>query len=219
MINYEAVTILIAICCLRQVRAANHERQQLSRLQRKEIGLAVMLLVVVSVFFVCNVLAFIINILELMNIVVDELTMASNLLVTINSSVNFIIYCIFGQKFRKLLLQMFCASLLPRVARDSESAVFRNNSIYGDSRTFTNGKTQTFRLSSWNGSHQQGRVLQPHASRGHHGFCGQSWRTSRYSSVPMGENSIPSSAPSLFSATRSQSLLPRRSPTENVQVL
>lgn len=179
------------------------------------------MLVVVSVFFVCNVLAFIINILELMDIVVEELTMTSNLLVTINSSVNFIIYCIFGQKFRKLLLQMFCSSLLPRVARDSamESAVFRNNSIYGESRTFTNGKTQTFRLSSWNGSHPQGRVLQSHATRGHHGFCGQSWRTSRYSSVPMGENATPSSAPSLFSATRSQSLLPQRSPTENVQVL
>lgn len=179
------------------------------------------MLVVVSVFFVCNVLAFIINILELMDIVVEELTMTSNLLVTINSSVNFIIYCIFGQKFRKLLLQMFCAGLLPRVARDSamESAVFRNNSVYGESRTFTNGKTETFRLSSWNGSHPQGRVLQPHANRGHHGFCGQSWRTSRYSSVPMGDNSGSKAAPSLFSATRSQSLLPQRSPTENVQVL
>lgn len=179
------------------------------------------MLVVVSVFFVCNVLAFIINILELMAIVVEELTMTSNLLVTINSSVNFIIYCIFGQKFRKLLLQMFCSSLLPRVAREAamESAVFRNNSIYGESRTFSNGKTQTFRLSSWNGSHPQGRVLQSHPNRAHHGFCGQSWRTSRYSSVPMGENAAPSSAPSLFSATRSQALLPQRSPTENVQVL
>ncbi|XP_050734293.1 FMRFamide receptor-like [Eriocheir sinensis] len=226
---YLLVMYLVPFLCLmifnffiyREVRAANHERQQLSRLQRKEIGLAVMLLVVVSVFFVCNVLAFIINILELMAIVVEELTMTSNLLVTINSSVNFIIYCIFGQKFRKLLLQMFCSSLLPRVARDAamESAVFRNNSIYGESRTFTNGKTQTFRLSSWNGAHNQGRVLQPHPNRGHHGFCGQSWRTSRYSSVPVGENAAPSSAPSLFTATRNQSLLPQRSPTENVQVL
>ncbi|XP_063867233.1 FMRFamide receptor-like isoform X2 [Scylla paramamosain] len=223
---YLFVMYLVPFLCLmifnffiyREVRAANHERQQLSRLQRKEIGLAVMLLVVVSVFFLCNVLAFIINILELMAIVVEELTMTSNLLVTINSSVNFIIYCIFGQKFRKLLLQMFCSSLLPRVARDSESAVIRNNSVYGESRAYTNGKTETFRLSSWDASHQ-GRVLQAHNTRGHHGFCGQSWRTSRYSSVPMGDNAAPKAAPSLFSGTRSQSLLPQRSPTENVQVL
>ncbi|KAK8391711.1 hypothetical protein O3P69_017321 [Scylla paramamosain] len=223
---YLFVMYLVPFLCLmifnffiyREVRAANHERQQLSRLQRKEIGLAVMLLVVVSVFFLCNVLAFIINILELMAIVVEELTMTSNLLVTINSSVNFIIYCIFGQKFRKLLLQMFCSSLLPRVARDSESAVIRNNSVYGESRAYTNGKTETFRLSSWDASHQ-GRVLQAHNTRGHHGFCGQSWRTSRYSSVPMGDNAAPKAAPSLFSGTRSQSLLPQRSPTENVQRL
>ncbi|KAG0710790.1 FMRFamide receptor [Chionoecetes opilio] len=226
---YLLVMYLVPFLCLmifnffiyREVRAANHERRQLSRLQKKEIGLAVMLLVVVSVFFVCNVLAFIINILELMAIVIDELTMTSNLLVTINSSVNFIIYCIFGQKFRKLLLQMFCSSLLPRVARNAtmESAVFRNNSVYGESRTFSNGKTETFRLTSWSGAHAQGRVLQPHA-RGQHGFCsGQSWRTSRYSSVPMGDNAAHKEAPSLFSATRSQSLLPQHSPTENVQVL
>jgi hypothetical protein len=38
----------------------------------------------------------------------SELTQISNLLVTLNSSVNFIIYCIFGEKFKRLFCHMFC---------------------------------------------------------------------------------------------------------------
>lgn len=47
-----------------EVRRANSERARLTRLQQKEIGLATMLMVVVFVFFVCNVLALVVNILE-----------------------------------------------------------------------------------------------------------------------------------------------------------
>ncbi|KAF2352319.1 GPCR rhodopsin-like 7TM, partial [Trinorchestia longiramus] len=85
-----------------QVRLANDESQILSRVERKELTLAVMLLVVVVVFFFCNVLAFIVSVLELFKIAINELTILNNVLVTVNSSVNFIIYCIFGQKFRHL---------------------------------------------------------------------------------------------------------------------
>ncbi|QQP56689.1 Uncharacterized protein FKW44_001440, partial [Caligus rogercresseyi] len=63
-----------------QVRKANSERARLSRLQRKEIGLATMLMVVVVVFFVCNVLPLVVNILEVMKISINALTQISNLL-------------------------------------------------------------------------------------------------------------------------------------------
>ncbi|XP_069183263.1 LOW QUALITY PROTEIN: FMRFamide receptor [Procambarus clarkii] len=214
----------------REVRAANHERQQLSRLQKKEIGLAVMLLVVVTVFFVCNVLAFIINILELLGITIELLTNASNLLITINSSVNFIIYCIFGQKFRKLFLKMFCSGVLSgAAARDValDSAAFGNNSLYGESRTLTNGKmTQTIRLSSWNGSHQSGRAMHPHIHDHHGHSCrGTFWRTPRYSSVPLGDASTPRTnststqrTNSSFISTRTASVN-RQVPPENVHIL
>ncbi|KAK8718874.1 hypothetical protein OTU49_014403 [Cherax quadricarinatus] len=145
-----------------KVRAANLERQHMSRLQQKEISLAVMLLVVVTVFFVCNVLAFIINILELLNITIGLLTMASNLLVTINSSVNFIIYCIFSKRFRKLFLKMLCSGVLSRVMRRNVargSTAFRNNSAYGDSRKLSSSRTtQIFRLSSRHGSQSSDSV-------------------------------------------------------------
>ena len=47
-----------------QVRRANAERAKLSRLQQREIGMATMLLCVVIVFFVCNILALVVNVLE-----------------------------------------------------------------------------------------------------------------------------------------------------------
>ena len=47
-----------------QIRKANAERAQLSRLQQREIRLATMLMIVVIVFFICNVLALVINVLE-----------------------------------------------------------------------------------------------------------------------------------------------------------
>ena len=36
------------------------------------------------------------------------LTQTNNLLVTINSSVNFIIYCIFGHKFKRIFISLLC---------------------------------------------------------------------------------------------------------------
>lgn len=42
----------------------------------------------------------------------DRMIKTSNLLVTINSSVNFIIYVIFGEKFKRLFLILFCSHRL-----------------------------------------------------------------------------------------------------------
>jgi len=66
-----------------KVRRANSERARLTHLQKKEIGLATMLMAVVFVFFVCNILALVVNILEVMSIDIVELNNVSNLLVSI----------------------------------------------------------------------------------------------------------------------------------------
>ncbi|KAM3955038.1 FMRFamide receptor [Aphomia sociella] len=104
-----------------QVRRAQAERARLSRVQRREIGLATMLLVVVLVFFLCNLLPLVTNSFELFlkNQLekLDPLVKTSNLMVTINSSVNFVIYVIFGEKFQRVFLKMFCAGRIRR--RDS----------------------------------------------------------------------------------------------------
>lgn len=98
------------------VRRANHERQILSRKQEGEFSLAMMLLCVVIVFLICNILALIINIIEYFDIFLSPLVNVSNLLVTINSSVNFVIYCIFGRKFKRTFLILFCKYPIQRTS-------------------------------------------------------------------------------------------------------
>ena len=46
---------------------------------------------------------------QVLGITVMKLNNISNLLVTLNSSVNFIIYCIFGDKFKRIFLRLFCS--------------------------------------------------------------------------------------------------------------
>ncbi|XP_029032935.1 FMRFamide receptor [Osmia bicornis bicornis] len=104
-----------------RVRKANRDLQQLSRHQRREIGLATMLLCVVIVFLICNILPLASNIHET-SFVTDPplwLVETGNLLVTINSSINFIIYVIFGRKFKRIFLKLFCSSNLFGPGRDS----------------------------------------------------------------------------------------------------
>jgi len=95
-----------------EIRKATAIRNSLSRSQKREIGLAMMLLCVVLVFFLCNILALIVNILELFGEYdITWLTKINNLLVTLNSSVNFVIYCIFGDKFKRIFTNLFLSML------------------------------------------------------------------------------------------------------------
>lgn len=139
----------------RQVRKANRERQRLSRTEKREIGLATMLFCVVIVFICCNILALLINIIEAFSgDIYDRLVKLSNLLVTINSSVNFIIYVIFGEKFKRIFLLLFCKR---RVGRESPDGLIHDDSSFsnGDGSNRNSGRFQrvgTTRSSTRNGT-------------------------------------------------------------------
>lgn len=124
-----------------QVRRANKERQRLSRLQKKEIGLATMLLCVVVVFFLCNILALVNNVLEAFyGSPLDQVVATSDMLITVNSSVNFIIYVIFGEKFKRLFLKLFCSHGWMGVGgRDSPDVNTHDDSVVsnGDGRNYS----------------------------------------------------------------------------------
>lgn len=90
-----------------EMRRASARRAHLSTQELKEHNLATMLLVVVLVFFICNLLPLVVNIMELFVHTDEQVIQVSNLLVTINSSVNIIIYCTFGKKFRTVFMQIF----------------------------------------------------------------------------------------------------------------
>lgn len=106
-----------------------------------------MLLCVVTVFFICNVLALVNNILEAFyGIILGQLVKISNLLVTINSSVNFIIYVIFGEKFKRLFLKLFCSHAIFHAAtgRDSPDGATHDDSF------MSCGDRQSIRLNRQN---------------------------------------------------------------------
>ncbi|XP_012269764.2 FMRFamide receptor [Athalia rosae] len=112
--------VIFNLAIYRQVRKANRDLQHLSHHQRREIGLATMLLCVVIVFLICNVLPLVTNIFEkFYDEIPSWLVQSGNLTVTINSSVNFIIYVIFGRKFKRIFLRLFCSSHLFGPGRDS----------------------------------------------------------------------------------------------------
>ncbi|XP_043214314.1 FMRFamide receptor-like [Amphibalanus amphitrite] len=108
----------------RHVQVANRTRQLLSRQQQREIGLATLLFAIVLLFLTCNSLAFVINIIELARSTssfdLDGATLAvltdvSTLLVNISSASNFFLYCIFGRKFRRLFLRIFCGAVRRKI--------------------------------------------------------------------------------------------------------
>ena len=87
-------------------RRSNKRQSTMSAHEKGELKLASMLMIVVVVFLICNILPLIVNILEKFEVgSINEVTETSNLLVTINSSVNFFIYIIFGERFKKQLCQ------------------------------------------------------------------------------------------------------------------
>lgn len=135
--------MIFQVIFLFQVLKANKERERLSRHQKREIGLATMLLGIVAVFFVCNLLPLVINIIETFNVPIDfnivYLIYASNLLVTINSSINFIIYVIFGEKFQRLFLILFCKNSLFGSGRESPDGATHDDSF------ISNGDRQSIR--------------------------------------------------------------------------
>ena len=86
------------------------------RRQRKEINLCLILLAIVMVFFLCHAARIIIDVYEFTNVekvilcqpwIPDfwalALTKISHLTMIINSSVNFVVYCLVGYTFRREL--------------------------------------------------------------------------------------------------------------------
>ena len=96
-------------------------------------------MVVVAVFVLCNILAMVSNILEMMNLDGFYIITVSNLLVTINSSVNILIYCTFGLTFRNELKRIISATM----ARVSNICTVKRKS---NSRSFCNIESSGSRL-------------------------------------------------------------------------
>ena len=115
LLPFSLLTVL-NILLIRAVNRAKATRHSITSSNSKETNLTVMLIVVINVFLACQLPALVDNMmvaifgLEKLNCSVDwvRFTTISNLLVVVNSAVNFILYCTVGKRFRKVFIKIFC---------------------------------------------------------------------------------------------------------------
>lgn len=97
------------------VRRSQQQQKNMNVKQSRENNVTIMLVSVVIVFIICQVPALVYNLAYAVDRqYVQEkfgyqvLSVFRNFLVCFNSSINFLLYCALGQKFRRIFLQTFC---------------------------------------------------------------------------------------------------------------
>lgn len=153
--------ILLSVLNYRLIRAVKQSKMTrrefssaTSTSSSKENNLTVMLISVIAVFMVCQLPSIADNILYA---IVDEsvllcstlyikFTTISNLMVVVNSAINFILYCLFGKKFRQVCFRTLC----PKCMRTSLQYGHRKESFFSRNK-FNNGtiKFELDKTSVW----------------------------------------------------------------------
>lgn len=166
---YFLIMCFIPLCSLtilnffliRAVRRSKHERKSMNVRESRENNVTIMLVSVVIVFIICQVPALIYN----MAYSIDMPKVSNskswtvfsafrNFLVTLNSAVNFILYCALGQKFRRTFVRTLCPCLVERMPRRFQSFSFNykdTNKVRLNNHTVRNN-SNSFHAQGLNGS-------------------------------------------------------------------
>lgn len=116
-----SVLVALNVRLVRALRKVRRKRRDMTRKTKQRENITVMLIAVVTVFIVCQIpdlglriaftamefspVAFRVNVQAM-----RYANAASNALLTVNSSVNFLIYCLVGKKFRRIFVRMVSCS-------------------------------------------------------------------------------------------------------------
>ena len=106
-------------CLIHAVNKSQKQQKDMNVRQSRENNVTIMLVSVVIVFMMCQVPAAVYNVAR----AIDSPTVSHrlgwkilsgvrNFLVTFNSAINFLLYCAFGQKFRRVFMRTFCYCFL-----------------------------------------------------------------------------------------------------------
>lgn len=114
---------------IQALQAVRKKHRDMTRSTKNRDNITLMLVVVVSIFVICEIpdliLRVVVTIRELYPNFVSVLVLryinaVTNMMLTVNSSINFLIYCLIGQKFRKILRQMCCGRIKGGIPEVSE---------------------------------------------------------------------------------------------------
>jgi len=111
------LSYILIFSFIKQVRQHGKTRKKLTGMEAKNMKLANMVVAIVMFFLLCNIVRVVFIGLSYHgtnNYV--ELTPLWILAIDINSSVNYIIYCLFGKKFRQAFISLFSACTFSRRA-------------------------------------------------------------------------------------------------------
>lgn len=149
LIPLTAITFFNVQIFLR-VKTVNRMRYQLTKREMADIKLTSMLFAVVAVFLVCNFPAVLINIYESFlpaQMIDDRLVKISNFMITLSSSVNFVIYVVLVKKFRLVFVDQMKSILLCSIAPQKQIPYNRRISRLDSERYSVSHTTDTLTTS------------------------------------------------------------------------
>ncbi|GAB1606673.1 FMRFamide receptor-like [Argonauta hians] len=146
---------VINIFLILAVKRSQRQRRDMNVRQSRENNVTLMLVSVVIVFMICQVPALIYNTAY----AIDServsnrsawiiLSFIRNYLVTLNSAINFLLYCALGQKFRRIFIRTFCRCWLPE---EDFSSLTYNGTVVNPHTTLRGGgysKAQKLQVTS-----------------------------------------------------------------------
>ena len=143
---------LLNVTIVTKMRQASRRWEQLNRIQQRELKATAIPLCIVVVFFICgtqSLISFILDavFVESTSTRLQIYTAIVNLLVIINSAVNFLIFYMFGSKFRKLLRHVIYCKLHSAFATSQDSPILRRRFHAGRSSQCShnhNGQAQSY---------------------------------------------------------------------------
>ncbi|ODM99157.1 FMRFamide receptor [Orchesella cincta] len=110
ILPFVTLTVL-NLCIFIGIRKLVKNGAVLTSTQKRDTSFAIMLIGVVLVFLICNVDYLILDILDYSGVAFSEFwNHLGNFLLTLNSAVNFLIYCVCGWKFRQELCKLMRAT-------------------------------------------------------------------------------------------------------------
>lgn len=137
--------IILNLKLIQTVRRARHDQAQLTQAtatQRTNYYFNVILVAIVSVFIVCQAPDFVLRILltiksyAKLKLEFSLPVLFTNMLLTVNSSANCLLYCLTGRKFRQILYRILCRPC-------SRQHIAMDDVRYGNSETSFNRRATT----------------------------------------------------------------------------
>lgn len=123
--------LILNIRLIRALQEVRRKHRDLTKSNKHRENITLVLVVVVSVFIICEIPDLVLRIIFTLNDSIPSMTIniwalryynaITNMLLTVNSSINFLIYCLIGQKFRNILQTMCLGQRRANLAEASES--------------------------------------------------------------------------------------------------